>query len=101
MYLLVEGDDGRRSCQVLYSAIKSLVRVNHYAEQPQIKPYQVQNGHLHHALVEIRCPVLDNLDGDYLLRLQVLTLDDLAKSALSKNIQYEISVPTGEVLAKL
>lgn len=56
-------------------------------------PYQVQNGHLHHALVEVCRPIFDNLDGDDFLGLQVLALDHLSKGALSKHIQDEISIP--------
>lgn len=86
-------DDDHRSCQVSYLAIESLAHGNRSAYLIRCKPYQVQDGHLHHALVEIRRPVLDDLDGNHLLRFQILALDDLAKSTLSKHVQYEISVP--------
>lgn len=45
--------------------------------------YQVKDRHLHHALVEVRSPVLDDLDGNNLLGLQILTLDDLPECALA------------------
>lgn len=55
--------------------------------------YQIQDGHFHHALVEIGSPILDNLDGDDFLRLEVLTFHDLAESALAQHVENEISVP--------
>lgn len=56
--------------------------------------YQVENRHLHHTLVEVRRAVLDNLDSHDLLRLKILTLDDLAKRALAEHIQDQVSVPS-------
>jgi hypothetical protein len=56
--------------------------------------YQIKDGHFHHALVEVGCSVLDNLDCDHLLRLQILALDDLSKGSLTENVQDEIAVPT-------
>lgn len=55
--------------------------------------YQVKHRHFHHALVEIRRPVLDNLDRYNLLRLQVLALDNLTEGALSEDIENQIPVP--------
>lgn len=54
--------------------------------------YQIENRDLHHALVEIRRLVFDDLDGNNLLRLEVLALDDLAEGALAKDIEDQISV---------
>lgn len=64
--------------------------------------YQVKYGHLHFALVEIRRLVLDYLHGAYVVCPHVLTLDDLAKSALTENIQDEIPASSADVqLAQL
>jgi hypothetical protein len=57
-----------------------------------LKAYQVEHRDFHHALVEVRGPVLDNLDRDNLLRLQILAFHDLAESALTKDIQYQVPV---------
>jgi hypothetical protein len=54
---------------------------------------QIQNRHLHHALVEVCCAVLDDLDGDNFLGFHVLAFHDLAERALAENIQDQISVP--------
>jgi hypothetical protein len=70
----------------------SLLDQNGTAEKMRVA-YQVQDRDLHHALVEIRRPVLNNLDGDHLLRLQVLALDDLTERALPEDIENEIAVP--------
>lgn len=56
------------------------------------RAYQVQDRNLHHTLVKVRRPVLNDLDGDHLLRLQVLALNDLTESALPKDIENEITV---------
>lgn len=58
------------------------------------RAYQVQDGHFHHTLVEVRCSVLDNLNGYHFLCLHVLALDNLPESALSKHIENKIAVPT-------
>ncbi len=55
--------------------------------------YQIENRYFHHALVEVRCPVLDNLDGDNLLRLQVLAFDHLPERALTEDVKDEVTVP--------
>lgn len=57
---------------------------------PAIK--QIKHRHLHHALVEIRSLVLDHLHSNHLLRLQVLTLDDLAEGALAEYIENQVSI---------
>lgn len=55
--------------------------------------YQVQDGNLHHTLVKVCCPILDNLDSDNFLCLQILALHHLAKGSLAKNIENQIAVP--------
>ena len=55
--------------------------------------YQIEHGHLHHALVEVGGPILDHLDGHNLLGLQILALDHLSKGALSQHIKDQISIP--------
>ncbi len=57
------------------------------------RTYQIQDGHLHHTLIEVCCPVFDHLDGDNLLRLQILTFHDLTECALAENIKDQIAVP--------
>lgn len=54
---------------------------------------QVQHRHLHHALVEVGCPILDDLHCHHFLCLKILTLDDLTKCALPKDIKNEVSIP--------
>ena len=54
--------------------------------------HQIQDRHFHHALIEVRCPVLDNLDCDNLLRFQVLTLDDLPKRTLTQHVKNQVAV---------
>ena len=61
--------------------------------------HQIQNRHLHHALVEVCCAVLDDFDSDNFLGFHVLAFHDLAESALAKNIQDQISVPRQKSLA--
>lgn len=58
------------------------------------KSYQVEHRHLHHTLVEVGGAVFDNLDGHDLLRLEILTLDDLTKGTLAQHIENEIAIPT-------
>ena len=73
---------------------------NGAAQQNVELTYQIQDRHLHHALVEIRCSVLDDLDGDHLLRLHILALHHLAKSALAEDVEDQIPVPEqGKLLA--
>lgn len=54
--------------------------------------YQIQHGHLHHTLVEVRSPVLHHLDGHNLLCLQVLAFDHLTKCTLTEHIQDKVPV---------
>lgn len=63
--------------------------------------YQIQDGHLHHALVEIGRAVLDDLDGDNLLGLQILALDDLTECALAEHVKNKVAVPGCGTLAML
>lgn len=56
--------------------------------------YKIKHRNLHHALVEVRGPILDNLDCDDLLRLQVLAFHDLSKSALTEDVQYQVPIPS-------
>jgi hypothetical protein len=55
--------------------------------------YQIKHRNFHHALVEVSRAVLDDLDGNNLLRLEVLAFDDLAKSTLAQHIENKVSVP--------
>lgn len=59
--------------------------------------HQIQDGNLHHTLVEVGGTVLDDLDGNNLLCLEVLALDDLSKGTLAQHIENEVSVPTNEL----
>jgi hypothetical protein len=52
--------------------------------------YQFQDGDFHLTLVQVCRLVLDHLDSEQLVRSHVLTLDDLPKSTLTKNIQDQI-----------
>lgn len=47
------------------------------------RTYQIEYGYFHHTLVEVRCPVLDDLDGHHFLGLKVLALDNLAEGSLA------------------
>lgn len=49
--------------------------------------YQIQNRHFHHTLVEVGGAILDDLHRNYLLGLQILTFDNLAKRALAENVE--------------
>lgn len=59
--------------------------------------YQVQNRHFHHTLVEVCCAVLDDFYSHDLLSLEILTLDDLAESALTQNIEDKVPIPVSQV----
>lgn len=56
------------------------------------RAYQIEDRHLHHALVEVCGAVLDDLDGNDLLCLQILALDDLTKGALSENVEDQVTI---------
>jgi hypothetical protein len=55
--------------------------------------YQIKHRNFHHTLVKVSRAVLDDLDSNNLLRLEVLTLDDLTKSSLAQHVENEVSVP--------
>ncbi len=55
-----------------------------------MKTYKLQYRNFHHALIEVCWLVLDNFNSDNLVRLRVLTLDDLTESTLTQNIQDQI-----------
>ena len=52
--------------------------------------YQLQYGHLHHTLVEVRWLVFDDLNCDNLVRLHVLAFHDLTKCSLTEDIENEV-----------
>lgn len=43
-------------------------------------------------MIEVGRPVFDNFDGHNFLRLEVLAFDDLAKCALTKDIQNQVTI---------
>lgn len=51
---------------------------------------ELEDGNLHHGLVEVGRFVLDNLDGDDFMCSDVLAFDDLTKGALAENVEDEI-----------
>ena len=53
---------------------------------------QIEDRDFHHTLIEVCGPVLDNLHCHNFLRLQVLALNDLTESTLTKDVQNEISI---------
>lgn len=55
--------------------------------------YQIQHRYFHHTLVKVGGSVLDDLDSHHLLRLQILTFDDLSESTLAEDIENEVTVP--------
>jgi hypothetical protein len=54
--------------------------------------YQIQNGDLHHTLVEVCCPVFDNLDCNHLLGLEILTFNHLSECTLTKHVEDQVTV---------
>lgn len=60
---------------------------------PVWKTYQIKHRNFHHTLVKVSRAILDDLDGNNLLRLEVLAFDDLAKSTLAQHIENEVSIP--------
>jgi len=53
---------------------------------------KIQHRDFHHTLIEVGGSVLDHLDCDHLLRSEILTFDDLAKSSLTQHIEDKVSV---------
>lgn len=53
----------------------------------QLAVEQVQYRDFHHTLVEVCSSIFDHFDCYYLLSFQILTLNDLAKSALAENVE--------------
>lgn len=53
---------------------------------------QIEDRHFHHTLVEVCGPILDNFHSHDFLCLQVLAFHDLTESALTQDIQDEISI---------
>jgi len=51
---------------------------------------KLEDGDLHHGLVEVGRFVLDDLDGDDFMCPDVLAFDNLTKSALAENVEDEI-----------
>lgn len=92
-------DKGILETQKMVVVVLVELRVELFLASVQISPpgerrtHQIQNGNLHHTLVEISRSVLDDFDGHHFLGLQILTLDDLTKGTLAKNIQNEVSIP--------
>ena len=70
--------------------IQLLYTINSCAFIEERTTYEFQDGHLHHTLVEVRWLVLDYLHSNNLVRLHVLTLDDLSKSALAQNVKNKV-----------
>ena len=58
----------------------------------QFTVQQIEYRNLHHTLVEIGSPILDNFDCHDLLGLQVLTFYNLTESALPKDVEYKVPV---------
>jgi hypothetical protein len=54
---------------------------------------QLEDGDLHHRLVEVGRLVLHDLDGDDLVRFDVLAFDDLAEGALAEDVEDEVPAP--------
>ena len=57
-----------------------------------VETHQLEDGDLHHALLEVRRLVLDDLYRDDLVRLHVLALDDLAERALAEYVEDKVPV---------
>lgn len=52
---------------------------------------EFEDSDLHHTLIKVSRLVFNNLDGDDFMGLHILTFDDLAKSALTEDIENEVS----------
>lgn len=62
--------------------------------------HQFQYRDLHHTLIEVCRFVFHHLDGHDLVRLHVLTFNDLAKRSLPQDIQDEVSTEKKLTLAR-
>jgi hypothetical protein len=62
----------------------------HALKNRKKKRHHLKNGNLHHALIEIRRFIFDDLDRDDLVRLHILTLDDLPKGPLSEDVEDQV-----------
>lgn len=60
-----------------------------------MQTYQIQDGNLHHTLIEVGSLILDDFNGNNLLCFQVLALDNLSKGSLTKDVKNEITIPGG------
>jgi hypothetical protein len=91
-----EGDAARRERQRRRKV--SLVRSQKQGEKRKKelqKTHQLQNRHLHHTLLKVSRLVLHHLDRDDLVRLEVLTFDDLTKRSLTEDVEDEVAVRWG------
>jgi hypothetical protein len=50
------------------------------------KTYQVKNRYFHHALIEVRRPILDHFDSNNFLGSEILALNHLAESTLAEYV---------------
>ena len=55
--------------------------------------YQIEDGHLHHTLIEVGSSVFDNFDSHNFLCSEILTFDDLSEGTLTENVENKVSVP--------
>lgn len=53
-------------------------------------PNQFQNGDFHHTLVEVCWFILHHLDGDDLVRCDILAFHHLTEGTLAQNVQNEV-----------
>ena len=83
---------------VLVVRIAGIIELQRGSAQLKSTPlsgtHKLEDGNLHHRLVEVRGLVFDDLDGDDFVRLHVLALDDLTKGPLTQNVKNEVSVTT-------
>ena len=60
--------------------------------------HQIQDGDLHHTLVEVGGTIFDDFDRNYLLRLEVLAFDDLPECSLTKDVENQIAILVSVIL---
>ena len=63
--------------------------------------YEIKNRNLHHTLIEVGRPVLDDLDSNHLLSLEILAFHDLSECTLAKNVQDQVSVPKTSISSRI